>query len=131
MSTIVKRYGLAGGTVHILISPGFYLFIVSTALGFLVFQTALQRTTASVFVPVNNAISSGYFIVAGTLLFHEHLPNGSAHLAFRLGAFSLILIGLLILAIGKKDVVSADPVFISEAATGQEQLAVDLPTPID
>ncbi|HXN61469.1 MAG TPA: DMT family transporter [Acidimicrobiales bacterium] len=119
VSTIVKRYGLTAGTGHILISPGFYLFVVSTALGFLVFQTALQRTTASVFVPVNNATSSGYFIVAGTLLFHEHLPNGGTHLAFRLGAFASILAGLLILAIGKKDdVVSTDAVLVPEAATG-------------
>jgi diguanylate cyclase (GGDEF)-like protein len=107
VSTIVKQNGLFDGTPRVLESPAFYLFLASTVLGFLVFQTALQRTTASVFVPVNNVTSSCYFIIAGTVLFHERLPKTGAALVLRLGAFAMILLGLLILAVSRS-VVSAD-----------------------
>jgi diguanylate cyclase (GGDEF)-like protein len=98
VSTTVRQYGLIDAVPRILASPGFYLLLGSTALGFLVFQTALQRTTASVFVPVNTVTSSCYFIIAGTLLFHERLPTAAGPLVLRLGAFLLILFGVLILA---------------------------------
>lgn len=108
VSTIVKQYGLVDAAPRVLASPGFYLFLVSTVLGFLVFQTALQRTTASVFVPVNTVTSSCYFIIAGTLLFHERLPSAAGPLALRLGAFFLILLGVLILA-ASRSLVSTVP----------------------
>ncbi len=107
VSTIVTQYGLFDATPHVLVSPGFYLFLGSTVLGFLVFQTALQRTTASVFVPVNTVTSSCYFIIAGTVLFHERLPTAPGPLALRLGAFFLILLGLLILAASRSLVSTA------------------------
>ena len=117
VSTIVKQYGLVDATPRVLASPGFYLFLGSTALGFLVFQTALQRTTASVFVPVNTVTSSCYFIIAGTVLFHERLPTAAGPLALRLGAFFLILLGLLILAASRSLVstVSKPEVFDSSS----------------
>ena len=107
VSTIVKQHGLVDGIPRVLESPAFYLFLASTVLGFLVFQTALQRTTASVFVPVNNVTSSCYFIIAGTVLFHEHLPRTAGPLVLRLGAFAMILLGLMILAVSRS-VVTAD-----------------------
>ncbi len=102
MSTIVKHHGLVDGAPRVLISPGIYLFLVSTCLGFLVFQTALQRTMASVFVPVNNVTSSSFFIVFGTMLFHERLPSAETPFLLRLSSFALILVGLAVLALGKK-----------------------------
>jgi diguanylate cyclase (GGDEF)-like protein len=118
VSTIVKQYGLVPGVPRVLASPGFYLFLVSTALGFLVFQTALQRTTASLFVPVNNVTSSCYFIIAGTVLFHERFPNTPGPLALRLGAFMLILLGLLILS-------------ASRSFVGQESAGTTVPVASD
>jgi drug/metabolite transporter (DMT)-like permease len=109
MSTIVKHHGLVDGVPRVLISPGIYLFLVSTCLGFLVFQTALQRTMASVFVPVNNVTSSSFFIVFGTLLFHERFPSAETPFLLRLGSFALILVGLAILALGKKPTALEEP----------------------
>ena len=52
------------------------------------FQTALQRSPASVILPMSNIISTGYLVVIGSWLFHERLPAGPALLAMRLGAAS-------------------------------------------
>jgi drug/metabolite transporter (DMT)-like permease len=108
VSTLVKKYGLLHSVPHIVASPGFYLLGVGCVLGFLVFQTALQHTTASVFVPVNNVSSSAYFIVAGSFLFHERLPSATGPLLLRLGAFALIIAGMCILAVGKKNDVTIE-----------------------
>jgi drug/metabolite transporter (DMT)-like permease len=115
MSTIVKQFGMVDAVPRFLTSPGFYLYLISTALGFLVFQTALQRTTASVFVPVNNATSSSFFIITGTILFHERLPTSGEPLILRLGAFALILVGLFVLASGNK---ANEPALTPEPANG-------------
>jgi GGDEF domain-containing protein/drug/metabolite transporter (DMT)-like permease len=125
ISTIVTQHGLVDGIPRILESPGFYLFLGSTVLGFLVFQTALQRTTASVFVPVNTVTSSCYFIVAGTLLFHERLPSAMVPLILRLGAFVLILLGLLILA-ASKSIESAETVHPDVNGGGQPVIVGDM-----
>jgi drug/metabolite transporter (DMT)-like permease len=125
-STVVKHFGLFDSVPHVLSSFGFYLFLGSTALGFLVFQTALQRTTASVFVPVNNATSSTFFIVTGTLLFHERLPGAEGPLLLRFGSFALILFGLGVLALGRRSETEvsspqtgeADAPFAPEPASG-------------
>jgi drug/metabolite transporter (DMT)-like permease len=135
VSTLVKKYGLLHSIPHIVVSPGFYLLGVGCVLGFLVFQTALQHTTASVFVPVNNVSSSGYFIVAGSFLFHERLPSATGPLLLRLGAFALIVAGMCILAFGKKDDVTIevpdDEATLEEvpesAVTGE--LGADVPEP--
>ena len=108
VSTIVKRDGLVNSVPHDLTSPGLYLMIGASVLGFLIFQTALQRTTASVYVPVNNVTGSGYFIVVGTVLFHEHLPGALAPLMLRNGAFVLTVVGLFTLAMSKKDDISPE-----------------------
>lgn len=102
ISTIVERRGLVGAIPHVFASAALYVLAVSTVLGFLMFQTALQRTAASVFVPVSNVTSSAFFVVVGTALFHEHLPNAAEPLAFRLSSFALIAAGLFALAIGKE-----------------------------
>jgi drug/metabolite transporter (DMT)-like permease len=109
VSTIVKHHGLVDGVPRVLISPGLYLYLIATCLGFLVFQTALQRTMASVFVPVNNVTSSAFFIVLGTMLFHERLPSAETPFLLRLGSFALILVGLVILALGKRSTAPEQP----------------------
>ncbi len=55
-----------------------------SAAGLLLFQTALQRCRASIVVPVSSIAGSVYFMVAGTWLFHEHLPADTGKLALRL-----------------------------------------------
>lgn len=122
VSTIVKQHGLVDGVPQALVSPWPYLLLGSTLMGFLVFQTALQRTTASVFVPVNTVTSSCYFIIAGTVLFHERLPSAAGPLALRIGAFVLILVGLSILAVSKS-IVSVETVRPEPEGTREPRVA--------
>lgn len=102
VSTILERRGLVRGAPYILTSPALYLLIGAAVCGFLIFQTALQRSRASILVPVNNVTGSAYFIVVGSEVFHEHLPNATGPLVFRLLAFAAIIAGLCFLAMGKE-----------------------------
>ncbi len=66
-------------------SPYLYLVLGCLAAGMCLFQTALQRSSVSVVVPVSTIISTGYLVVIGSLLFHERLPSSPVLLAMRLG----------------------------------------------
>ena len=48
------------------------------------FQTALQRSAASIVLPISAIISIGYLVVIGSWLFHERLPASPVPLAMRL-----------------------------------------------
>jgi drug/metabolite transporter (DMT)-like permease len=66
-------------------SPYLYVMLVSSAAGMCLFQVALQRSPASIVMPISLVISTGYLIVIGSWLFHERLPAGPVPLAMRLG----------------------------------------------
>jgi drug/metabolite transporter (DMT)-like permease len=102
VSTIVERRGLVGAIPHVLASPALYILIITSTAGFVLFQTALPVSPASILVPVNTVVSSAYFIVVGTIVFHEHLPSATAPLVLRLMAFAAIVAGLGALALGKE-----------------------------
>jgi drug/metabolite transporter (DMT)-like permease len=101
VSSIIERHGLAGGVSFVLSSPALYVVVAASAVGFLVFQTALQRCPASILVPVNNVTGSTFFIVVGTMVFHEQLPSAALPLTCRLAAFACIVIGLCALSLGR------------------------------
>ena len=65
--------------------PYLYAVLACSAVGMCLFQTALQRSHASVILPMSNIISTGYLVVIGSWLFHEGVPAGPAPLAMRLG----------------------------------------------
>ncbi|MGH9172168.1 MAG: DMT family transporter [Acidimicrobiales bacterium] len=108
VSTIVQQHGLIAGIPHIMTSPAVYIVVALSAVGFLMFQTALQRCAASILVPVNNVTGSAFFIVLGGYIFHEPLPDAAAPLVFRLLAFAMIIVGLVTLALGKEMVETRD-----------------------
>ena len=66
-------------------SPYLYVMLVSSAIGMCLFQVALQRSPASVVMPISLVISTGYLVVIGSWLFHERLPASPVPLAMRLG----------------------------------------------
>jgi len=66
-------------------SPYLYAVLVSSAIGMCLFQVALQRSRASIVMPISLVISTGYLVVIGSWLFHERLPASPALLAMRLG----------------------------------------------
>ena len=66
-------------------SPYLYAVLASSAIGMCLFQVALQRSPASIVMPISLVISTGYLVVIGSWLFHERLPASPALLAMRLG----------------------------------------------
>lgn len=73
-----------GGLLAAILSPYLYLVLACSAVGMCLFQTALQRSRASILLPVSAIISIGYLVVIGSWLFHERLPGGPVPLAMRL-----------------------------------------------
>lgn len=66
-------------------SPYLYAMLVSSAVGMCLFQVALQRSPASIVLPISLVIGTGYLVVIGSWLFHEQLPASPVPLAMRLG----------------------------------------------
>ena len=66
-------------------SPYLYAMLVSSAIGMCLFQVALQRSPASIVMPISLVIGTGYLVVIGSWLFHEQLPASPVSLAMRLG----------------------------------------------
>jgi drug/metabolite transporter (DMT)-like permease len=113
LSTLVRRFGVSGAVPHILVSPVFYMFVVTSVLAFLMFQLSLQRSVTSVLVPVSSLLSTAYFIVVGDALFHEHLPQAPVSLSLRLASFACLAFGMLSLTRVKHPITSdrlIDPV---------------------
>ena len=89
--TVVARTGTAlpvrphdGILLAAALSPYLYMLLACSAVGMCLFQTALQRSPASIVLPVSSIISIGYLVVIGSWLFHERLPSGPVPLAMRL-----------------------------------------------
>jgi hypothetical protein len=66
----------------------------------LLYQAALQACRASILIPISNVVSSVYFVIAGTWLFHEHLPANPVRLGLRLAGIAAA--GLVIVALSRQ-----------------------------
>jgi hypothetical protein len=66
----------------------------------LLYQVALQACRASILIPVSSVVSSVYFVIAGTWLFHEHLPASPGKLALRLAGIAMA--GLVLVALSRQ-----------------------------
>ena len=66
------------------LSPYLYVALACMGAGLVLFQTALQRSPASIVVPLGAIVSTGYLIVIGSWLFHERLPASPVLLSMRL-----------------------------------------------
>jgi len=78
-------------------SPYLYLLVGCSATALLLYQAALQACRASILIPITNIVSSVYFVIAGTWLFHEQLPASPVKLVLRLAgiaAAGVVLIAL-------------------------------------
>jgi drug/metabolite transporter (DMT)-like permease len=80
-------------------SPYLYLLAACSAVALLLYQAALQACRASILIPVTNVVSSVYFVIAGTWLFHEHLPASPVKLVLRLAGIAAA--GLVLIALSK------------------------------
>ena len=127
-STYVQRWGLFGSVPHLLVSPDLYLLAVAMGTGLVLFQTGLQRCSASVVSPVNIVTSTAYVIAVGTVLFHEHLPTSAGPLGLRLAGFAGVVAGLVTLAAagGKSENLPAGPEQALNPPAGSDQLKLNL-----
>ena len=71
---LTGQHGAASLLAGVVASPYLYVLAGSSAAGMLLYQAGLQSCRASILVPVSTVTGSVYFLIAGTLLFHEHLP---------------------------------------------------------
>jgi drug/metabolite transporter (DMT)-like permease len=81
-------------------SPYLYVFAGSSAAAMLLYQVGLQSCRASILIPVSTVTGSVYFLIAGTWLFHEHLPADPAKLVLRLAAIAVA--GLVIITLSRQ-----------------------------
>jgi drug/metabolite transporter (DMT)-like permease len=95
---LVGHHTAASIAVSVVSSPYLYALGGCLAVAMLLFQAALQACRASIVVPVSGVASSVYFVIAGTLLFHEHLPASPARLALRLTGIALAALVLIMLS---------------------------------
>jgi drug/metabolite transporter (DMT)-like permease len=79
-------------------SPYLYVLGACLVVAMLLFQAALQACRASIVVPVSAVTSSVYFVIAGTWLFHEHLPASPGKLGLRLAGITLAAVVLVTLS---------------------------------
>jgi len=96
---LVHSHG-AGIVAGVISSPYLYVFAASSAAAMLLYQVGLQSCRASILVPVSTVTGSAYFLIAGTWLFHEHLPADPAKLVLRLAAIAVA--GFVIIALSRQ-----------------------------
>lgn len=92
---LLHSHGVASTVVALMSTPYLYVMGGCSALGLLIFQTALQRCRIAIVAPVSNVLGSVYFIVVGTWIFRERLPADPMQLALRLGGI-LITCGVVV-----------------------------------
>lgn len=97
---LVHQHGAAAIAAGLLSSPYLYLFGGCTVTAMLLYQAGLQACRASILIPVSNITGSAYFMIAGTWLFHEHLPSSPVKLALRLTG--IVVTGLVLVVLSRR-----------------------------
>lgn len=92
------EYRIAG----FLYSFYFWLAVVLTVISMVLFQTALQRGSAIVVVPLVTGFSNMIPIVVGLIAFREPFPSGVFMASLRLGSILLIIGGAILLSLRKE-----------------------------
>jgi drug/metabolite transporter (DMT)-like permease len=95
---LVDHQGVASIVAGIVSSPYLYVLGGCSAAAMLLYQVGLQSCRASILVPVSTVTGSVYFLIAGTWLFHEHLPAGPGKLGLRLAAIAVAGVVLITLS---------------------------------
>jgi drug/metabolite transporter (DMT)-like permease len=106
---LARHQTVAGLAVGVVSSPYLYVLAGCLPVAMLLFQAALQAGRASIVVPVSGVTGSAYFIIAGTWLFHEHLPASPGKLTLRLAGIALAALVLVALSRNPRGDVSREP----------------------
>jgi drug/metabolite transporter (DMT)-like permease len=97
---LVSNHGAASIVAGLVSSPYLYVLAGCSGAAMLLYQVGLQSCRASILVPVSTVTGSVYFMIAGTWLFHEHLPTGPAKLGLRLAAIAVA--GLVLITLSRQ-----------------------------
>lgn len=92
------HHSLTGLAAGIVASPYLYVLGGCSAAALLLYQAALQACRASILIPVSSVASSVYFVLAGTWLFHEHIPADPVKLGLRVAGIALAGVVLVVLS---------------------------------
>ena len=95
---LAGHHSLTGLVAGILSSPYLYVLGGCSAAALLLYQAALQACRASILIPVSSVVSSVYFVLAGTWLFHEHIPSDPVKLGLRVAGIALAGVVLVVLS---------------------------------
>jgi drug/metabolite transporter (DMT)-like permease len=112
-TVIVSHTGIRA-VAALLAAPYPYLAFACSAVGMLIFQTALQRCRASIVAPVSAITGSVFFMVTGTWLFGERLPADPVRLGLRL--VGAVAAGIVIVVLSRRPSGQASAV-LPEVAT--------------
>jgi drug/metabolite transporter (DMT)-like permease len=96
---LTGHHDIAGIAVGVLSSPYLYLLGGCSAVAMLLYQAALQVSRASILIPTSSVTSSVYFVIAGTWLFHEHLPADPVRLGLRVAGIAMA--GLVLVTLSR------------------------------
>jgi hypothetical protein len=119
IAAVIHQHGLLAAVPRVLASPEPYLFVAFSGMGFVVFQAGLQKSRASIIVPIANVLSTTYLVVLGTPLFSEHFPSDPGKLALRMAGLLATLIGMVLFARGPApDPIAGTADLTSAFATG-------------
>jgi uncharacterized membrane protein len=118
---LVRHQTPVGIAIGVLSSPYLYVLAGTSAVAMLLFQAALQAGRASIVIPVSGVTGSMYFIIAGTWLFHEHLPESPAKLGLRLAGIALA--ALVVIALSRQAPEQASGLAADGAELASGQLA--------
>ena len=83
-------------------SSYFWLAIITTIIALVIFQTALQRGSAIVVVPLVTGFSNLIPIIVGLVAFREPFPTGGVMASLRLGSIFLIIGGAILLSLRRE-----------------------------
>ncbi|RII17285.1 hypothetical protein DSC45_14075 [Streptomyces sp. YIM 130001] len=97
VSSHLTTSGVGGAVVDVLASPYPYLLLFTGAFGLIMSQAALQRSRASLIVPVCTTVTSLFTAVLGTFAFGEPLPEDPVRLTLRVAGTALAVSVLLVL----------------------------------
>lgn len=97
VSSLLTTSGLGGAVRDLLTSPYPYLLLITFPFGLVMSQAALQRSRASLIVPVCTTVTCLFTAVLGTFAFGEALPDDPVRLALRIAGTALAVSVLLAL----------------------------------
>ena len=100
MSGLLAIHHLRGVVPAVLTSPYPYLLAATCVLGLGLFQTAMQRSRASVVAPVSNCVGNVYLVIVGSFVFGDRLPAAPGPLGLRVLGFLLAVAVLFLMPKG-------------------------------